>query len=204
MDVFDQRWWDEQYASAPALFSGEANAQLVAEVAALPPGRALDAGCGEGGDAIWLAEHGWGVVAVDISPVALGRAAAEARRRGLADRIRFEQADLTTWTPSGSYDLVTSSYLHPAGAARTSVYATLAELVAPGGTLLIVLHDPSEAAATHPDLADRLATPSEVAAALDPAQWDVVTATTRSRRTRHGDHGDHSERTDAVVVARRR
>ncbi len=202
--VHDQQWWEERYRSAQMLFSGHANTQLIAEAAGLPPGRALDAGCGEGGDALWLAEHGWQVEAVDISTVALGRAAEAAERRGLAGRIRFQQADLADWTPSGEYDLVSSFYVHPPTAARGRLYAKLAAAVAPAGILLLVQHDPHEAAVAHPDLTDLLATPEQLAAELDPRQWDILTVATRPRKTSHLDHGAEVLAHDAVLVARRR
>ncbi|SDY42396.1 Methyltransferase domain-containing protein [Micromonospora pattaloongensis] len=204
MTVFDRQWWEERYRSAPALWSGRANAQLVAEVAELPPGRALDAGCGEGGDAFWLAERDWDVVAVDISTVALDRAAAEAERRGLSGRIRFEQADLTAWTPTGRYDLVTAAFLHPPSAVRGPLYARLAGAVAPGGTLLLVQHDPSDAAVVpRPDLPDLYATAEELAADLDPEQWDIITTAARPRTVHHPEHGGEVTVHDAVLVARR-
>jgi len=89
MSAVDRESYDELYRSTPAVWSGRANRQLVVEAADLPPGTALDAGSGEGGDALWLAERGWRVTAVDFSAVALERAAAAARARGLADRIEW-------------------------------------------------------------------------------------------------------------------
>ncbi len=194
MTVFDQQWWEERYRSAPALFSGRVNPQVALEAADLPPGRALDAGCGEGADALWLADRGWDVLAVDISTVALDRAATDAERRGLSGRVRFEQADLTRWTPAGRFDLVTCSYVHATEAVRGALYARLAGAVAPGGTLLLVQHDPREGADVHPELLDMFATAEELAAELDPAAWDVVAAGLRPRAARH--HGRDSDRPD--------
>jgi SAM-dependent methyltransferase len=203
--VFDQEWWEERYRSAPSLWSGHANAVLVAEVSDLPPGTALDAGCGEGGDALWLAERGWRVDAVDLSTVALGRAAAEAERRGLADRIRWAQADLADWIPAGCYDLVTASFLHPPSATRRQLYTRLAAAVVPGGTLLLAQHDPSDVGVVpRPDLPDLYATADDLAADLDPQQWDVVAAEARPRAAHHPEHGAAVTVHDAVLVARRR
>jgi ubiquinone/menaquinone biosynthesis C-methylase UbiE len=92
MSAHDQETYDELYRSAPTLWSGRPNRQLVVEASELPPGRALDAGSGEGGDALWLAERGWQITAVDFSTVALERAAAAAASRGLADRIEWVHA----------------------------------------------------------------------------------------------------------------
>ncbi len=141
---FTAAYWDDRYGTAERIWSGAPNAQLVAEVTDLPPGTALDAGCGEGGDAHWLAGRGWRVTALDVSEVALRRAAAHAPAEA-ADRIRWQQADFTAWEPDGAvFDLVSAQFLHFPSALRKRVYARLAAAVAPGGTLLIVAHEPSE------------------------------------------------------------
>ena len=141
---FTAAFWDERYGTAERLWSGAPNTQLVAEAADLEPGTALDAGCGEGGDAHWLAARGWRVTALDVSTVALRRGAAHAPP-DVADRIRWQQADFRTWEPGGeAFDLVSAQFLHFPSALRRRVYAHLAAAVAPGGTLLIVAHEPSE------------------------------------------------------------
>ena len=83
--------WEEHYTAKPQVWSGRVNARLAEVVPQIAGTRALDLGCGEGTDAIWLAEHGWTVTAVDISDTALARARAAAVDRGLADRIDFQQ-----------------------------------------------------------------------------------------------------------------
>jgi SAM-dependent methyltransferase len=169
------------------------------------PGSALDAGAGEGGDALWLAERGWRVHAVDLSTVALDRGAAEARRRGLGDRIRWQQADLVDWAPEEKYDLVTTSFLHLPDGMRRPLYARLAGVVAPGGRLLITQHDPSDAAVVpRPDRPDLYATAGELAADLDPAQWEVLVAEARPRTATHPEDGGEVTVHDAVLLARRR
>jgi thioredoxin reductase/SAM-dependent methyltransferase len=204
-EVWDRAWWDERYRSAPALWSGRPNPVLVAEAEGLPPGTALDAGAGEGGDALWLAERGWQVEAVDISTVALERGAAEADRRGLTDRIGWRRADLAEWQPDASYDLVTTSYLHLPGDLRGPLYARLAAAVAPGGRLLIAQHDPSDAAVVpRPDRPDLYATADGLAAELDPAEWDVLVAEARPRTAVHPGNGREVTVHDAVLLARRR
>jgi SAM-dependent methyltransferase len=137
----DRETYDELYRSAPALWSGRPNRQLVVEAGELPPGRALDAGSGEGGDALWLAERGWQVTAVDFSAIAIERAAAAAEARGLGDRVDWVHADLGEWTPpAGQFDLVTAHYLHATWADRPAMFRGLAAAVAPGGILLVVGH----------------------------------------------------------------
>ena len=142
---FSQEYWDDRYRSAGQLWSGQPNPQLVAQTAGLTPGDALDVGCGEGADAIWLASHGWTVTAVDISAVALDRAAAHAAARGdeIAGRITWRQADLLSWDPgSQQFDLVSAQFMYLPEAGLSSLHRRLAAAVRPGGTLLIVLHHP--------------------------------------------------------------
>ncbi|WAB84786.1 class I SAM-dependent methyltransferase [Microcella daejeonensis] len=140
--------WDARYGAVDRLWSGRANPVLVAEAAELPPGRALDAGCGEGDDALWLAERGWTVLGVDLSSVAVARATAEAARLGLAPRASFAQRDLSVDPPAvGAFDLVSAQHLHVLPEHRGAIYGGLARAVRPGGTLLMVLHDRRDLAA---------------------------------------------------------
>ncbi|WP_030275640.1 FAD-dependent oxidoreductase [Streptomyces sp. NRRL B-24484] len=134
-------FWDSLYGERERIWSGRANGALVREVTGERPGRALDLGCGEGADAVWLAEQGWRVTAVDISAVALGRAAEHAREAGVAGRIEFRRADLAEAFPEGSWDLVCAQYLHSeVELPRDAILRRAAAAVAPGGTLLVVGH----------------------------------------------------------------
>jgi SAM-dependent methyltransferase len=200
--------WDERYRSRSALWSGNPNPHLVGEASGLTPGTALDAGCGEGADAIWLAERGWHVTAVDFSSVALERGAAQAAERGadVSRRIDWLQLDLTEWIPAeASYDLVSAQFLHLPKQPRESLFRRLAASVAPGGTLLIVGHHPSDLQTTipRPPMPELLFTAPEVAALLDPHGWDIVASEARPRTA-----VDPSGRTttihDAALRARRR
>ncbi len=194
-----ERAWDERYQGKPEIWSGNANAVLVAEVADLPPGTALDAGAGEGGDACWLASHGWTVTAADISGVAIERAAKRATERGLT--ITWLHADLAKTPLPGTYDLVTAHFLHLPKAEQQPLFRQLAAAVAPGGTLLVVGHDLSDLdKLPRPDLREYGWTPGEVAAALG-AGWTIQTAEARPRQT----VVDDNEITihDAVLRARR-
>jgi SAM-dependent methyltransferase len=207
MSMFDQEWFEERYRSAPALWSGQPNPQLVAEVADLPPGTALDAGSGEGADAIWLAERGWRVTGADFATTALARAAEHAAARGaeVAARIEWRQADLTTWAPlAQTFDLVSAQYMHLPPEPRAALFARLAAAVAPGGTLLIVGHDFSdhEAGAHRPDMPEMFFTADELAASLPPGEWEVLVTEARPRPAKVHE-GQEITVHDAVLRARR-
>ena len=132
--------WDRRYADVENLWATKPNRFLVAEVAGLPVGRALDLACGEGQNAIWLASRGWEVTGVDFSEVAIRKARARAERDGVA--VRFVCTDLVEYEPAqASYDLVLVMYLHIPSARRRAVHEKAGAAVAPGGTFLLVGHD---------------------------------------------------------------
>ena len=138
------------------------------EVAELEPGTALDLGCGEGGDAIWLAAQGWTVTAADISQTALDIAAQHAAEAGVT--VAWERHDLAVSLPAGSFDLVTTSFLHSkVELPRARILRAAAEAVAPGGTLLVVGHAPS-AEHHHEDLPGPDAVVAELAL---PEDWEL-------------------------------
>ena len=107
-----QAHWEEHYGERDRVWSGRVNVQSRRGGRRLPPGRALDLGCGEGADAVWLAERGWNVVAVDISETALGARLRKPRGRGVGDRIEFVQLDLSDGFPDGTFDLISAQFLH--------------------------------------------------------------------------------------------
>ncbi|MDI5980266.1 class I SAM-dependent methyltransferase [Amycolatopsis magusensis] len=166
-------FWEEFY-SEREVWSGKPNSLLVREVADLRPGTALDLGCGEGGDAIWLASAGWRVTAADVSETALKRAAAHAAEAGVADRIDWQRHDFTLSFPDGEFDLVSAAFLHSPVAGdgeRNRILGQAAQAaVAPGGLLLIIGH-----AGEHPEHGP-LPTTAEVleSLALGP-QWRIET-----------------------------
>ncbi|MFC0007552.1 FAD-dependent oxidoreductase [Micromonospora siamensis] len=197
--------WEERYRSRPAVWSGRPNPQLVAEAADLPAGRALDVGCGEGADAVWLAGRGWQVTAVDLAEVAVARAAGHATDAGVADRTTFIQADLRHEPlPGTGYDLVTAQYVHLPAEQQRELWQRLADAVAPGGTLLIVGHHPADlrTGVRRPHLPELMFTAAQVADTLDPHRW-AVTAEDRPREITDHD-GRAATVRDAVLVARRR
>jgi SAM-dependent methyltransferase len=137
----DQRQWDELYASTELVWTAEANRFVVEELAGLAAGRALDLGTGEGRNAIWLAERGWQVTAVDFSAVGLAKAAELAARHGVTG-IRWVEADLREYQPGpAAYDLVLLAYVHLRPDEFGALLAAAASALAPGGTLLVVGHD---------------------------------------------------------------
>lgn len=207
-------WWNTFYAERDQIWSGKPNAVLVTEVSDLLPGRALDLGCGEGADAIWLAEQGWAVTAVDISSVALGRAAVHAKDAGVADRIEWQQHELGKSFPDGEFDLVSAQFLHSKTELdRDAILRSAAGAVAPGGVLLIEGHMgfPSsehqegehEAHNPHPDV--HFPTPEEVvqSLALADGEWDVLVSEVHDRAQVMRD-GVAINRRDSTVKVRRR
>ncbi|MEV4257186.1 class I SAM-dependent methyltransferase [Spirillospora sp. NPDC049652] len=202
----NEQFWDERYGNHGHghIWSGEPNAALVAEVADLTPGTALDLGCGEGADAVWLARQGWKVTAVDVSGVAIGRAIEHAAETGTADAIEFQRRDLSESFPEGRFDLVTSQFLHsPAAPVSEEILRAARDAVAPGGTLLVEGHAGPPPWA--PDAHNFLPTAAEVVTALDldPAEWEVQRAVEHDR-LQTGPDGTVVTRLDCTVKAKRK
>ncbi|WP_282792016.1 class I SAM-dependent methyltransferase [Streptomyces sp. CC224B] len=200
-------FWDGVYAARAAAADPRPNARLTEIVTELDPpvGDALDLGCGEGGDALWLARRGWRVTAVDVSAVAVERLTALARAHGLADRIAAARHDLRASFPEGAFDLVSAHYLHtPLDLDRAAVLGTAARALRPGGLLLVVDHGSTAPWSWNQDPDVRYAPPREVAAGLglDPAAWTVERADA-PRRTATGPGGETAEVTDHVLLVRR-
>ena len=202
--MYTQETWDARYAESDRVWSGRPNQRLVEEVADLEPAHALDAGCGEGADAVWLAERGWRVAALDVSEVALGRVREHAAEAGVADRVETLRHDLMGEPAPGRYDLVSAFFFQVPADRFEGLYRSLAGLVVPGGTLLVVGHHPAdiETGARRHHGPQLLFTPDQVADLLDPEAWDVVTATAPTRE-QPGPEGLVTVR-DSVVRAVRR
>lgn len=209
--------WDGLYRSRPRIWSGKPNPQLVREVGGLRPGRALDLGCGEGADAIWLAQQGWTVAAVDVSAVALERAKAHEKAAldresvhagdgAIASRITWLLADLERWQPEGAFDLVTSQFLHADNQGWKRPLQTAASAVKNGGTLLVVGHHPDRLPPWRDGDAprDRFYTGDELVRELelDGPGWQLEVQTTRERPAT-GPDGQEAVIGDVVVRATR-
>lgn len=196
--------WEEHYTAKPQVWSGRVNARLAEVVPRITGTRALDLGCGEGADAIWLAEHGWTVTAVDVSDTALARARAAAVDRGLADRIDFQQHELTSSFPDGPFDLVSAQFLHSTlEMDRPAILRRAAAALAPGGTLLIVDHaaaPPWASKLHHHEFPSAESVVAELA--LEPGQWERIRVESAERAAR-GPDGEEAVLVDNVILLRR-
>ena len=213
-DATPTAFWEARYGERDKIWSGRVNAVLAEVAGSLRPGRALDLGCGEGGDVVWLAEQGWDAVGVDISPTAVRRGQAAAEDRGLAGRARFVALDLgdprslsgTAAEGVGEFDLVSASFLQsPVELDRTRILRAGAGLVAPGGHILVTSHAAPPPWASPEHLAAfRPITPESELAALDleSASWEPAVAEIRTRAATSPD-GEPAELLDCVVLIRR-
>ncbi|WP_349826604.1 class I SAM-dependent methyltransferase [Brevibacterium litoralis] len=221
-------FWEDMYSSRGAVWSGKVNAVLEDVVGDLYSGNALDLGCGEGGDVLWLARRGWKAVGIDISTVAVDRARLAAMEAGVSpDRAEFVAGDLDGWEDPRTFDLVTASFLQsPVALARAEILRAGARRVAPGGHLLVVAHAElppwSAHAHDHEDERDhadehdhaghghgeepatQLPTPESEREdlALDETEWTTVIAELRDR-TATGPDGQQATLRDSVVLVRR-
>lgn len=201
-------YWDAKYEASERVWSGRPNLRLVEQTADLAPGRALDVGCGEGADAIWLARQGWRVTAVDVSTVALDRTAQHAIEARVVNRLDVGWYDAMAARPrlrARRHDLVAVHFLHVPRPDFETVYRRIGEAVAPGGRLLVVGHHPTDVdrgiRASHgPGL---LFAPEQVVAALSdsvpPWQVEVAEAAVREQVV----DGEVVTVTDTVVRLRR-
>lgn len=195
--------WDRRYSDQGRLWSGQPNGALVAEGGTLTPGRALDVGCGEGADAIWLARGGWDVTALEVSGVALERASGHARDAGLA--IRWVHAGLAEAAlPPASFDLVSAQYPALLRTPDAAAERALLAAVAPGGVLLVVHHAGMDTQPPRDDGFDPAdyVWPSMIAALFDD-HWEVQVDEQRPRVDPGSGSGVRGA-DDVVLRARRR
>ncbi|MEO6090680.1 MAG: class I SAM-dependent methyltransferase [Umezawaea sp.] len=194
-------FWDAHYRTNQRVWSGRPNAVLVDVVEPLPPGSALDLGCAEGADAIWLATRGWRVTAADVSATALKRA--EAHAADLSVAVDFQRHDLGRTFPEGMFDLMSAQYLQsPVEFPRVQVLRRAAAAVAPGGLLLVVEHGSVAPWSWNQDAV--FPTPEESLAGLelDLARWDVERVAA-VERVATGPDGQTATVTDTVIALRR-
>jgi SAM-dependent methyltransferase len=202
-------FWDARYAEREQIWSGRPNAALVRAVENLPTGRALDLGCGEGGDSVWLAEQGWRVTGVDVAAGALERARTLAADRGVGDLVRWTVTDLAAWEPDATYDLVSSCFLHsPIDFPRTAVLRRAAGAVTAGGHLFVVGHADMPPWHDHTDEPEHegstlLAPDAQLAALALGEDWETLVCETREREAA-GPDGVPAVLHDSVVLLRRR
>lgn len=194
--------WDERYRASDQVWSGNPNGALVAQVGGLRPGAALDVGCGEGADAIWLSEQGWLVTALDVSKVALDRAQEAAELAGVEVAWVHSALETATLPPDG-FDLVSAQYPALPKTVDGAALRALLDSVAVGGTLLFVHHAliGSEEAKAHGFDPEDFLSPDDVEAAIRDS-WDVTTFERRSREIDGGSGAHHVE--DIVLRATQR
>ncbi len=193
--------WDQLYSQQEQTWSGQPNGALVGQVSGLPAGRALDVGCGEGADVIWLTQQGWVVTAVEVSGVALARAQAHAAAAQITATWVHEKVELAGLAP-GSFDLVNVQYPGLRRMPDAAAERTLLEVVAPGGLLLAVFHadvDPEQARAHGFEPDDYLG--YEQIRALLGADWQVLVDARSPRSVTTGRGAHHVD--DLIVVARK-
>ena len=201
--------WDHRYGG-DQMWSGNPNGALVNETSGLTPGRALDVGAGEGGDAIWLAEQGWKVTASDISPRALARIAAEAERRGALVECHHADANALDAYEAGAFDLVSAQYASIPRTPDDRAVCNLLNAVARGGTLLVVSHDLEPMRApidtlvqSRPFDPDAFVRVEDFAAALaNSPSWDIEVHEKRPRPA--GSAAAASHHVDDIVLRARR
>ncbi|MBT1094632.1 bifunctional 2-polyprenyl-6-hydroxyphenol methylase/3-demethylubiquinol 3-O-methyltransferase UbiG [Streptomyces sp. Tu102] len=198
-------FWEARYRDGGRLWSGRPNKLLVREASDLAPASALDLGCGEGADAVWLASRGWRVTGVDISRTALERAAGHAVEAGVGELAAWERHVLGETFPQGSFDLVNAQFLQsPVEFDQRSVLRQAAQAVAPGGTLLIVMHAGWPSWQSEPPFEARFPTLDGVLdeLALPETDWTVQTVET-VRSVSVSPEGVEGFRDDNVWRARR-
>ncbi|MDN3241448.1 class I SAM-dependent methyltransferase [Glycomyces tritici] len=196
---FDKDYWERHWAQRHGAGESAPHPHLARETAGLEPGTALDAGCGTGTEALWLAAHGWQVTGADIAAHALRLAAERAATLPNPGGVRWVEADLTTWEPGRGFDLVTTAYAHSA-MPHPDFYRRLATWVAPGGTLLIVAHlHTAHAHGDHPPT-EAAVTLADITASVAPLRIETAEEHTR---TVNGPGGRGHVLRDAVVRATR-
>ncbi|WP_159618768.1 class I SAM-dependent methyltransferase [Arthrobacter zhaoguopingii] len=192
--------WETRYKTGPRLFSGDPNPTLITEVSHLPADRALDIGCGEGADAIWLAQQGWNVTALDVAPTALHRAAQRTSSNNTS--ITWVTCDINQDPlPEGPYTLVTMHYVPLLKKGVDRALPGILNSVVLGGTILFVTHDISNMAARDGFEPRDYCQPNDIAQRLG-REWTVTLNERRPRNSHTQDTTTHTH--DAILSATRR
>lgn len=199
-------FWENHYQGLDTQWGTTPNKILAALVTELAPnpGTALDLGCGHGGDALWLAQQGWQVTAVDVSPTALERVAAGADAADVADRVHPQRHDLAESFPDGSFDLVSATYFHtPIEIPRAEVLHRAAQAVAPGGLLIVIEHASLAPWSWQADQDVRFPTPEDTLNSLQLSDSWRIEQSHAPQRTATGPAGQTATVTDNVIAVRR-
>lgn len=214
-------FWENRYADADRVWSGKVNRTLQTAVEQLSVGRSLDLGCGEGGDVLWLAEHGWDALGIDLSTTATARGRAEAAARRLAT-AHFVAADLGEWAEhpeaidgaSDGFDLVTASFFQsPVELPRERIIRKALDRLTVGGSLVLLSHaaapgwakghsGPKDFYRPEDELATLELSEGETTARADGTAFEVVEASIVLRNA-VGPDGHEHELEDALVIVRR-
>lgn len=202
-------FWETRYAMNGQVWSGLPNQALTKALEDIPPGYALDVGCGEGADALWLAERGWTVDGIDLSPTAIEHARSHADKKG-ASRASFEAANFMSWSATGrkKYDLVVACFLHARDeTSRLEMLNHALKQVAPNGRFLVVSHAGSHPKAPrgHAGHRHERASPEGERAALglSDSEWHTEIASIQSREVA-GLEGTWVSMEDSVLLVRRK
>ncbi|MFO7953645.1 SAM-dependent methyltransferase [Thioalkalivibrio sp.] len=135
--------WDERYTSDEYVYGTEPNEFLRAAVANVRRGRALCLGEGEGRNAVFLAQQGFEVLAVDSSAVGLQKAGRLATDRGV--HIETLVADLADYTiEPDAWDLIVSIFCHVPPAIRRRLHAEVVTGLRPGGVFILEAYTPAQ------------------------------------------------------------
>lgn len=196
--------WEARYASRERLWSGAVTPLLLEIAGGAKPGRALDIGCGEGADLLWLAERGWEVVGVDVSATAIERYLEGARLIGAQDRASGIVGSAQSFTAPGAFDLISFFYLHPGEETPGGLAALItaqARRLRPGGRILVAAHAVIPPGRPGPARTYRL---DGLLSALDGevAQWRVELAEERWKDLPATGELPAARSADAVLVLR--
>lgn len=198
-----KEFWDDLYTNRIADWRGKPNVNLVKYAQGLKPGNALDIGCGDSGDAVWLAKNGWSVTSVDVSEVVLRRAKELAHENNVQDLINYEQHDLAVTFPKGTFDLVSAQFFQtPLEFDRAKVLNHAANSLNDNGTFILVDHAASPPWSDHADWDFDTAQQTLDGLQLDMANWEIEVLGVFERQASDPE-GNPATLLDNVIVLKR-